>query len=64
MRRLLARDVTEKNSVLTNSYSLICSLHFVSAVAPSEIARNEDFPKFELYCYVIPSPGAVDELHN
>ena len=33
-RRLLARDVTERNSVLTNSYSLVYILHFVLAVTP------------------------------
>ena len=33
-RRLLVRDVNQRNSVLTNSYSLVYILHFVSAVAP------------------------------
>ena len=31
-RCLLARDVNQRNSVLTNSYSLVYILHFVSAV--------------------------------
>ena len=28
------------------------------------MARNTDFPKLELYSSGVPSPDAVDELHN
>ena len=48
LRRLLERDVTQRNSVLMNSYSLVCILHFVSAVIPYEIARNKEVQKSEL----------------
>ena len=33
-RRLLTRDVTQRNTVLPNIYSLVYILHFVSAVTP------------------------------
>ena len=33
-RRLPARDVTERNLLLTNIYSLVYILHFVLAVTP------------------------------
>ena len=59
---MLVRDVTEKNSVLTNSCSLLYFLHFVSALAPKEIARNKVVSKFELSG--VPSIETVDELHN
>ena len=39
-------------------------MHFVSVVTPLEIARNEEAQKFELYSSGVPSPEAVDELHN
>ena len=50
----IARDVTERNSVLANSYSLVYILHFVSAVTPQEMAKNKVVPKFELYISGVP----------
>ena len=63
-RRLLARDVNQRNSVLTNSYSLVHILYFVSAVTSYEISRNKEVLKSELFSSGVPSPEAVDELHN
>ena len=30
----------------------------------TEMAKNKDVPKFDLYSSGVPSPEAVDELHN
>ena len=43
---------------------MVYILHFVSAVTPKEIARNKVVPKSGLYGFDVPSPEAVDELHN
>ena len=61
-RRLLARDVAERNSVLTNSYSLVYILHFVSTVTPQEIAKDKEVPTAELHSSGVPAPEAVDKF--
>ena len=53
-RRLIVRDVIQRNSVLTNSYLLVYYiLHFVSAVTPYETARNKEIPKSEQYIKIV-----------
>ena len=51
---------------IDEQYSLvyIYILHFVSAVSPKEILRNKEVEKSELFSFGVPSPEAVDELHN
>ena len=53
----IVRDVIQRNSVLANSYSLVYNLHFIEAVKPEEIARNEEVPKSELYSAGVPRSG-------
>ena len=46
-RRLLARDVNQRNSVLTNSYSLVNSLHFVSACIACIFSQLLNLKKYQ-----------------
>ena len=39
-------------------------LNLVSAITHSELVWNKEVPKTELYSSGLPSPEAVDELHN
>ena len=58
-RRQLARDVTERNSVLANSYSLVRHLAFCLSCYTSRYSKKL-VPKSELYIYIyisgVPSP--------
>ena len=47
-RRLLARDVIQRNSVLTNRYSLVCILHFVSAVVISYVCQRKKWQEIQI----------------
>ena len=39
-------------------------LLFILGQSPEEIAKDKEVQKSELYSSCIPSPEAVDELHN